>query len=57
LLLNKNDKRKKNKILVIEKQDTYFVRHHSDSPHKYSEADIKGMLDFLVANIFVVLDD
>jgi hypothetical protein len=31
---------------VIGKQDAYFVRHHSDSPYKYSEADIKGMLGF-----------
>ena len=37
-----------------EKQDTYFVRHHSDSPYKYSEADIKIMLCFLVDNIYVV---
>jgi hypothetical protein len=34
-------------------QDTYFVRHHSDSPYKYIEADIRGMLDFLVDNIYV----
>jgi hypothetical protein len=39
---------------VLGKQETYFVRHHSDSPHKYSEIDIKGMLGFLVDNIFVV---
>jgi hypothetical protein len=35
-------------------QDTYFVRHHSDSPYKYSEADIKIILGFLVDNIYVV---
>ena len=51
--LNKNGTRKY-KFLVIGKQDTYFVRHHSDSPYKYSEADIKGMLGFLVDNIYVV---
>jgi hypothetical protein len=39
---------------VIGKQDTYFVRHHSDSPYKYSKADIKGMLGFHVDNIYVV---
>ena len=50
--LNKNGTRKY-KFLVIGKQDTYFVRHHSDSPYKYSETDIKGMLGFLVANIFI----
>jgi hypothetical protein len=49
--LNKNGTRK---FLVIGKQDTYFVRHHSDSPYKYSEADIKSMLGFLVDNIYVV---
>jgi hypothetical protein len=42
---------------VIGKQDTYFLRHHSDSPHKYSEADIKDMLGFLVDNICVVFED
>jgi hypothetical protein len=56
------------------KQDAYFVRHHSDSPYKYSEVNIKGMsiwvkyswagrktviiikgmLGFLVENIYVV---
>jgi hypothetical protein len=45
--LNKNGTRKY-KFLVIGQQNTYFVRHHSDSPYKYSEADIKGMLGFLV---------
>jgi hypothetical protein len=33
---------------MIGKQDTYFVRHHSDRPYKYSDEDIKGMLGFLV---------
>ena len=41
---------------MIGKQDTYFVRHHSDSPYKYSEADI-NMLGFLVDNIYVVFGD
>jgi hypothetical protein len=42
---------------VIGKQDTYFVKHHSDSPYKYSEADIKRMLGFLVDHIYVVFGD
>jgi hypothetical protein len=42
---------------VLGKQDAYFVRHHSDSPYKYYEADIKGMLAFLVDNIYVVFGD
>jgi hypothetical protein len=33
------------------------VRRYSDSPYKYSEADIKGMLGFLVDNIYVVFGD
>jgi hypothetical protein len=55
-IINKNDTRKY-KFLVIGKQDTYLVRHHSDSPYKYSEADIKSMLGFLVDNIYVVFGD
>jgi hypothetical protein len=39
---------------VIGRQDTYFARHHSDSLYKYSEADIKGMLVFLLENIYAV---
>jgi hypothetical protein len=42
---------------VIGKQDTYLVRYVSDSPYKYSEADIKGMLGFLVDNIDIVWID
>jgi hypothetical protein len=36
---------------------SYFVRPHSDSPCKYFEADIKGMLGFLVDNIYVVFGE
>jgi hypothetical protein len=39
-------------FLVIGKQDT--SAHESDSSHKYSEGDIKGILGFLVNNIYVV---
>jgi hypothetical protein len=49
--------KQKYKFLVIGKQDTYFKRHHYDSPYKYSEADIKGILGFLVDNIYVVFGD
>jgi hypothetical protein len=45
------------KFLVIGKQESYFVRHHSDGPHKYSETDVKGMFGFLVDNIYVVFGD
>jgi hypothetical protein len=54
--LNKNGTRKY-KFLVNGKQHTYFARHHSDSPYKYSEADIKGMRGFLVDNVYVVFGD
>jgi hypothetical protein len=43
--LNTNGTRKY-KFVVIGKQDSYFVRHHSDSPYKYSEGDIKSMFGF-----------
>jgi hypothetical protein len=46
---------KKYKLLAI--LDTYFLRHDSDSPHKYSEAEIKGILGFLVDNIYVVFGE
>jgi hypothetical protein len=42
---------------VIGNQGTYFVRHHSESPYNYSEADIKSMLGFLVDNIYLVFGD
>jgi hypothetical protein len=49
VFLNKNCTQKY-KFLVIGKQDKYFVRHNSNSQNKYSEADIKGMIGFLVDN-------
>jgi hypothetical protein len=54
--VNKNDIWKYT-FLVIGKQDTYFVIHHSDSRYKYSEADIQGMLGFLEYIIYVVFRD
>ena len=41
-------------ILVLGHEETYFVKEHSDSRNKYSEADIIKILEFLVDNIFVV---
>jgi hypothetical protein len=32
----------------------YFVKHHSESTHKYSEIKNKTMVEFLTDNIFVV---
>jgi hypothetical protein len=40
---------------VINDQKHYFVKHHSDSTHKYSEIEIKKMLEFLIDNIYVVV--
>jgi hypothetical protein len=40
---------------VISHQKHYFVKHHSDSAHKYSEDEIKKMLEFLIDNIYVVV--
>jgi hypothetical protein len=42
---------------VIGKHDTYVVRRHSNNPYKYSEADIKGMLGFLVDTIYALFGD
>ena len=50
---NKNRKRKYSYI-VISQSRNYFVKHHSDSTHKYFEVDIKAILEFLIDNIFVM---
>ena len=42
------------RYLVFGHEESYFVKEHSDSKHKYSEDDIIKMLEFLVDNIFVV---
>ena len=53
---NKNGNRKFSYI-VIGNRKHYFVKTHSDCPHKYSEVQIKRMLDFLIDNIYVVFGD
>jgi hypothetical protein len=40
--------------LVVSHQKHYFVKYHSDSTHKYSEVEIKKVLEFL-RNIYVVV--
>jgi hypothetical protein len=55
-ILNKNVIRQYNS-LEIGKQDTYFVKHQSNGPYKYSDTDIKSMLGFLVGNIYVIFGD
>ena len=42
------------KYLVFGHEESYFVKEHSDSKHKYSEDDIIKMLEFLIDSIFVV---
>ena len=42
------------KYLILGHEESYFVKEHSDSKHKYPEDDIIKMLKFLVDNIFVV---
>ena len=41
--------------LVIGYKDTFFVRDHSDAQHKYSDADVVKILEYLIDNIFVEL--
>ena len=43
---------RRNKYLVLGHEESYFVKEHSDSKHKYSEDDIIKMLEFLVDNFF-----
>jgi hypothetical protein len=40
---------------LISHQKNYFVKYHSDSTHKYSEVEIKKVLEFLIDNIYVVV--
>ena len=42
---------------MISHSKNYFVKLHSDSTGKYSEVDIKAMLEFLIDTIFVVFGD
>jgi hypothetical protein len=51
-IFNKNGKRR---YLYLDHQKHYFVKYHSDSAHKYSEVEMKKMLEFLIDNIFVVV--
>jgi hypothetical protein len=51
--IKKNGQRRY-KYLVLGRDRSYFVKHHSDSTKKFSETDIFNMLEFLIDNIFVV---
>ena len=45
------------KYLVLGRDRTYFVKHHSDSNKKFSETDIFNMLEFLIHNIFAMFGE
>jgi hypothetical protein len=52
--MKKNGQRRY-KYLVLGRDRYYFVKkNHSDSTKKFSETDITNMLEFLIANIFVI---
>jgi hypothetical protein len=45
------------KYLVLGRDRSYFVKHHSDSTKKFSETDIFNMLEFLIDNIFAMFGE
>jgi hypothetical protein len=49
--MEKNGQRRY-KYLVLGRDKSYFVKHHSDSTKQFS--DIFNMLEFLIDNIFVM---
>jgi hypothetical protein len=49
--IKKNGQRRY-KYLVLGRDRSYFVKHHSDSYKRFSETDIFNMLEFLIDNIF-----
>jgi hypothetical protein len=51
---NKTGKRKY-QYLVISHQKHYFVKYYCDSTRKYSEVEIRKMLESFIDNIFVVV--
>ena len=53
--IHKNGNRRyKFLVLVLGREEPYYVKERSDSKNKYTEDDIINMLEFLVDNIFVV---
>ena len=45
---------RKYKLLVLGREESFFVKEHSDSKNKYTEDDIINMLDFTADTIFMV---
>jgi hypothetical protein len=50
----KNNGQRRYKYLVLGRDRSYFVKHHSDSTNKCSETDIFSMLEYLIDNIFAM---
>ena len=50
----KKNGQRRYKYLVLGRDISYFVKHHSDSTKKFSEADIFNILEFLIDNIFAM---
>ena len=42
--------------LVLGRDISYFVKHHSDSTKQFSETDIFKIIECLIDNIFAMLD-
>jgi hypothetical protein len=53
-MFQKKNGQRRYKYLVLGRDRSYFVKHHSDSIKKFSETDIINMLEFLIDNIFVI---
>ena len=51
--ISKNGNRRY-KYLVLDHEESYFVKEHSDSKSKFSEDNIINVLEILVDNIFVI---
>ena len=54
LCFRKQNGQRRYKYLVLGRDRSCFVKHHSDSTKKISETDIMNMLEFLIDNIFVI---
>jgi hypothetical protein len=50
----KKNGQRRYKYLVLGRDISYFVKHHSDSTKKFSEADIFNILEFLIDNTFAM---
>ena len=52
----KKNGQRRYKYLVLGRDRSYFGKYHSDSSKEFSETDIFNMLEFVIDNIFVMLD-